>query len=320
MFLSCSRKNIFNFTQNAEQIRGECIPVDCFIGIPYSITCIDTLLFFYDRHEKETVTIFDIKNNRCVGRAVPEGKGPEEVTVPLDIFSFPQENELYVFQRQTGCMNSFSIPEMKMQRKVVFQERPSYMQKMRDYYVGIGLFKTGRFGIYDLEGKMLRSEGKYPFRGEDMDRVSNYILYQGHYCANPNENYFVIANLLCNNIEFYEVKEIETVLLRQYDFFDIKAQYREQLIIDNDCIINYTWAYGTVKYCYMLYSGKTYSENDQRTSWGNKIIVFDWNGNYVKTMETDREILTFCVDELTHQIYATIIDNNGEYGIMRFKM
>jgi len=84
--------------------------------------------------------------------------------------------------------------------------------------------------------------------------------------------------------------------------------------------MNYRYAYGG-KYCYMLYSGKTYLENDRRSSaGGNKIIVFDWNGNYIRSYKTNVNIIQFCVDEEKNLIYATTRDDEGGFTITKFNL
>jgi hypothetical protein len=329
--ISCSSgsKNVLDYKQNVQPVKGEKLLVDCFTGQPYSMTCLDNLLIFYDRYEGKTISVIDLKKNQYMGHFVPEGGGPDEVNCPVDILCFPQEDKLYVSQRNLGCLNTFSIPEMKMLQNIPFQERPGHIQKMKDYYVGEGYFEKGRFGIYDQQGNLRRVDGTYPFGGKDMDIYSSFLLYQASYCANPHANYFATGCIYCDHLVFYEVKENETVLLKEYQSYDVKGhndkfqdetQRVTRLVINDDCILSYTWAYGTDSYCYMLYSGKTLAENDQRHGWGSHIIVFDWKGNYIKTLEPDQDIQSFCVDKTNRMIYAIVLDDEGDYDIMQFKI
>jgi hypothetical protein len=322
VLISCSydNKQAFDYTQNRIQVEGKIMSIDCFIANPYSITYMDTLLVFYDRYEGKTITLFNLKNNQCEGRFVSEGNGPGEVIVPTDVLSFPQKDELYFSERHTGYLNIFDISQKTIRRKIPFEPRPEKIYKMRDYYVCEGFYEKGRFGIYDLQGKLLRIDGQYPFRGKDMEQIPAFMLYQGSHCANPHGNYFAMGCLFCDHLSFYEVREDETVLLKKYASHDTKAKYPGQLVIEDDCLISYTWAYGTDKHCYMLYSGKTSLENEKRGGWGTYVIVFDWMGNYVKTWETDMDIRNFCVDETNNLMYAVVLDDTGEYGIARFKI
>jgi hypothetical protein len=198
--------------------------------------------------------------------------------------------------------------------------RPFRIAKTKDYYIGETVYDKGRFGIYNMEGELLQTGGTYPFRGEEMERISAFLLYQGNFCACPEGNYFASGSLFCDHIAFYEAGETGITLQREYASHDVKATYANQLVVENDCTVGYTCAYGTTSYCYMLFSGKTYAQNDHRSEDGNYIIIFDWQGNHVRTLETDREIRNFCVDEPNGMIYATALGDDREYGIMKFKM
>lgn len=54
----------------------------------------------------------------------------------------------------------------------------------------------------------------------------------------------------------------------------------------------------------------------------NKIMVFDWEGKYIKTFETDYNLLTFDIDEKTNCIYAIgqNITLDSEIQIISFKI
>ena len=331
VFYSCNNtanNNELDITQNVMQIKGNLLSLDCLVGRPMYINCVDdTLLVFYDRYEGKLFTVFDIKNNKCVGRFVTEGNGPNEVLPPIRILQFPQKEKLYVFNEQTRYLYSFDIPAMNLQNKILFQDLPimSYLGELKDYYVAIGNWQDGRFGIYNREGNLLRTEGEYPFSGEKMNFTQRFFTYQGHVSANPNGNCFVLGCSYSDNLEFYEVKENETILLKQYGSYDAKTQYHtsdnaQGMSIEDDCIISYTWSHSTNKYCYMLYSGKRYSETKPSSSGGNKIVVFDWEGNYIKTLESAIRIMTFCVDENDSCIYAAVRADDGEIKIMHFNI
>lgn len=324
-FLACSGSTTsVNYKQNVIQIKGEFLSIDHFIGNPHSITCKDTLLIYYDRYDNKLMSVYDIKNNHFIGRYVSEGNGPGEAIAPLDIFSYSQGNRLYTYQRNTATLNIFDMPELKITTTLSFSSpsskwRPSKIQKMKDYYLGETVYDKGRFGLYNLQGEFFHAGVTYPFDGEEMDRIAARILYQGNTCTNPENNQFAVGCLLCDHLSFYEVNEKEFVLLKEYTSNTIKARYPGQLVIQDDCTINYTWAQGTAAYCYMLFSGQTYSENNS-AACGHYIVVFDWQGNYIKTLETDHKIKTFCVDEINNQVYATALNSDGEYGIIQFKL
>jgi hypothetical protein len=80
--------------------------------------------------------------------------------------------------------------------------------------------------------------------------------------------------------------------------------------------MSYVWGHGTKEHCFMAYSGK---RNDQEGSQrGEYILVFDWNGNHVKTFKTDKDFRTFCVNESETKVYATVLNDDLEYDIFEF--
>jgi len=319
--LSCSKnkKTDFDYTQNIIHVKGEPLQIEELIGNPYSITHIDTLLIYCDRYKGKSLSVFDLKNNRFVGRFVSEGQGPNEVIPLLFLFPYPQKDKLYTYQRDMAIISIFDVPNFQMQNNIKIASRPTSMQKAKDYYIGMGIFDKGRFGIYDNNGEFLYTGGTYPYQGEGMKISTAYTLYQGQICANPEKNYFAAGCLFSDHISFYEVTENEVILRKEYYSYDTTVGYTNRLEIKNNSILNYTWAFGTASYYYMLFSGKTYGETG-KTGGGHYIIVFDWQGNYVKTYNTDYEIYTFCVDENNNCIYATALDENLDYVIIRLEI
>jgi len=322
LFASCisEGKEALDYRQNIVKIEGEMLPIDCFIGNPYCMTTIDDILYYYDRFEGKTISEYDLKKDRCLGRFLSEGQGPGEIIPPIDFMNFSQENELIASERNTGAIYHFNIPKLTVKNKKILSPRSFKIHKIKDYYIGEGIFNSKRFCIYNSYGEHIRTDGKYPFGAGERDSVSAFILYQGHYAAHPAQNRFAVCSWLCDNLQFYEVNDDKTILIKEYASRDIKARYENTLIVDDDCIVNYTWAFATEKYCYILYSGKTNKENKGRSGWGNYIIVFDWDGNYVKTFEPEQEVRYFCVDKSDSNIYAIVCDKTGEYGIMKFKI
>ncbi|MDR1098349.1 MAG: TolB-like 6-bladed beta-propeller domain-containing protein [Tannerella sp.] len=327
--LSCNNGNGgVDYRRNITSIRGEFLQIDELIGKPYDITCMDNLLIYYDRYDGKFYSVYDVERKQFVGRYVSEGNGPGEAVPPLNIISTLSKDTLYAYQRNMAVMSLFGLPDFQMLSNITFNTsglsagiaKPVGMQKTKDYYIGETNYASGRFGVYNPEGEMLYTGGSYPFRGESMERIPAFILYQGHYCASPASNRFALGCLCCDHLSFYEAGENGLTLLKEYASYDIKASYPGQIVYDDDCIISYTWAHSTASYCYMLYSGKTYAAKGKRDDGGSYIIVFDWDGNYVKTLETDREIRTFCVDEAGQIIYAVALGDDGEYGIIKFKL
>ncbi|MDR1121509.1 MAG: TolB-like 6-bladed beta-propeller domain-containing protein [Dysgonamonadaceae bacterium] len=332
---ACTAEKKSDFLQHVTLLHGKAVNVDCLIGQPYEIVCIDTLLIFSDFYDHQTITMLDVRNDRFLGRFLPVGNGPGEVILPVRLFE-ASEKELGVFMPQWGCFYLLELPGMELREKIFFEDRPVTVKKTKDYYVGTGTFRPngtnpssqsdtddrpdGRYHLYDSSGKLMHEAGEYPFIGKDdrMETGRKFALYQGYLCANPGSNFFAHGSEFCDNLEFFMTQKEQSRLLKKYETYDTTVEFREQrLTITDNTVKSYAWAYGTEQYCYFLYCGSTQAESIGKKLFKNHVIVFDWSGNHVKTFETDMNIQTFCIDEVNHVMYG-FVTVEDEFVLMRF--
>ena len=324
---SCSNEDrkVPDYKKNVIHVECELLQINELVGNPNDIVRIDTLLVYYDFYEEKFLSVFDLKNNNFAGRFLSQGQGPGEAIAPVLILQYPEKDKLYIYQRNMAILSILDFPGLKIQQNIQITSetpwRPFEMQRTKDYYIGLGIFEKGRFAIYDLNGSLIKEVGKHPFKGEDMERTSAFLAYQGPYCTNPENNHFASGSLYSDYIAFYKVIDKEVVTIREYYSRDVNVKYNSNHVSpNNDCVINYTSAFGSKSYCYMLFSGKTYEDNNSSGSGGNYIIVFDWDGNYIKTYETDHKIYKFFVDEANNYIFAKSRDENGDNCIVKIKI
>jgi hypothetical protein len=320
---SCSgNKPTDNFFGKEYKLYGETVNIDCLIGRPAEIVCVDSLILFYDFYEGQAITVIDVKNNRPVRRFLNVGQGPDDVILPLKLSV--SGNRLNVFQMQNARCYEYEIKDIvdtaqtRISRKCQFDDRPANVVAISGGFAGIGMYEKGRYNLYDENGKTIGIAGKYPFRGEKMEPVERFFVYQGVLCSSPDGNHFVMGTHYCDNLEFYGMKEGVASLVKKYETYDVKGHYEQRIILDDDCVMAYKGASGTDQYCYMLYSGEKYGERDARTTGGKKIIVFDWNGVYIKTFEVDKTVFSFCVDKTDSVLFAITHDENEGYLITSY--
>ncbi len=322
---ACNNQSSVIYNKNVIALKSEPVQINALIGNPYDIFIRDSLLIYYDYYDGKFLSVFDLKKNLFMGRYISEGNGPGEAVAPLYILSFPEKENIYLYQRNTSILNTVNIPKLEIQdsRQLTSSTswKPFELQRTKDFYVGLGIFENGLFSVYNLNCGQIYEGGQYPFDGEKRNKSEAFLSYQGAFCTNADNNKFAFGCLYSDYIAFYEIKNNKILTLKEYSSYDVKVNYNNNHVIPEDnCIISYTSAFGTQSYCYMLFSGETYADKEKRDSGGNYIVVFDWNGNYVKTFKTDREIYNFCVDVKNDLIYATAQNENGEKNIVKFKI
>ncbi|MDR1381277.1 MAG: TolB-like 6-bladed beta-propeller domain-containing protein [Tannerella sp.] len=326
VFLLCGcNRQTGDFLSNPRKIHGEAIAADCLIGSPVEIVCSDSYLFFYDRYDGQMITMLDAANGRRLRRFINEGQGPDDALPPLKL-SVAEGGKLEVFQIQNGRMREYdagSLADATTKdpfRERVLEDRPANVRKTADGFVGIGMYEDGRYRLYDETGKAVGAVGRYPFRGKDMSAQEAFFLYQGVLCASPDGTHFALGSAYCDNLEFYRVEKGGATPVRQYETVDVSGHFDRQVILDDDCVMNYKAACGTERYCYMLYSGEKFGERHVRSTGGKTVIVFDWKGNHVRTLETAETVYSFCVDEANGILYAVTRDGEEGFVITRYKL
>lgn len=80
--------------------------------------------------------------------------------------------------------------------------------------------------------------------------------------------------------------------------------------------------YGPVEICnnriVALYSGEKFFTKEGRTNWPTKFLIFDLEGNYLKTLETGYQIARFCYDRDNNRILLSM-DDDIQFGYLDMK-
>jgi hypothetical protein len=321
----------FPFVQNATPLRGETVAMDCKLTFPFDIMFVDPYLLIADPHEGKMVMLsFDTGAGKCIARHLLSGTGTGEIRGGSKFFS--SDRNLHVFQPQTsgnlqtpslsGNLYTFKVPGIKLQKTYSFTNKPAAgrqyldnIRKLQDGYIGTGRFEKGRFCLYDKRGKEIRQAGEYPFDGESMDSYKRTLFYNGPVGANPAGTAFVVCSKLCDNLEFYEMREKDVRLLKKYGTRDVDVAWLEDKVTANENTLSgYIHVYETNDFCFLTYSGEQGLRFD-----GKWLFVFDWQGNHLKSFELDMPVDKFCVDE-TAQILYGIVHNGDKHEIRSYKL
>ncbi|MDR2679349.1 MAG: TolB-like 6-bladed beta-propeller domain-containing protein [Tannerella sp.] len=328
LFVAC-HYDTDDFVRNAKELNGEVIHADCMIGRPSAILYAEPQkIILYDRYDGNLISIIDMTDGRCA-RFLQEGNGPEDILPGFRMFISSENQTFGIYQHQMSRLNLYDLADITVanahplsaRAKIRIEEEPSAANVISagKYFIGIGMFEQGRIHLYDQQGKYISHGGKYPFKGEDMDSKSRFFAYQS-YLASNSSGKFVVGSAYGDNLEFYAVDEHgRIILVKKYGARDVLFSMENLTIrLQDDCMLGYKGAWGGEKYCYLLFSGKSYAENDHRTIGGKYLFVFTWDGQFVKSYRTDRDILSFCADEKNGIIYAIV--RHEDDAVMRFAL
>lgn len=141
-------------------------------------------------------------------------------------------------------------------------------------------------------------------------RAHESLLY-----LSPDEQYAVAACLLSDQIEIFDLKNRTSKLISGPENF--KAEFEAYKNQGGEDVIQYTDktrlafldASVTDKYIYLLYSGKKNKEH--QSFYGAFVYVFDWNGNPVKKLVLDKNVLSIGVSQDDKVLYS--FDETSQY-------
>jgi hypothetical protein len=153
-----------------------------------------------------------------------------------------------------------------------------------------------------------------PFTGKIYPGIDLFIekgLFNGNYRIKPDGSSIAVAYNYFDAIEIYAANRefIKAIRGPQNIFPQLKSLHQDGgygLLHPDDTKLGYRAMICTDDYIYAAFSGASYFDYE-----ANKIFVFDWDGNAIKSFNLNYPIGSFCVDEKESTIYS-VSTNTGE--------
>lgn len=174
-------------------------------------------------------------------------------------------------------------------------------------FIAVGMYENYRLTQLDKQGRLVKGFGVSPYRDEEERKVPGTIrsdVYQGKLAVNPSGTWLVHASLRADILSFYDIRpdgELSLVTERVGSYPDYD---RNTGAMDVSALIYYLDVSLTGQYAYVLYSGRNYKDDKNKTFMGNLIQVYDKEGRHVKNLKLDIDIQHLCVSSDDTKIYA----------------
>ena len=311
---------------------------ESYITGPTQILVVDSLLIVNDHFEDQGETyffgLFDKKSGELYRRFGREGRGPDEFLDNSFLFHTSTESGNVIANNR----RLFSITEISLEKVLEdsgtftvdqvdgLNNRYSMVSKISDnLFFGTGTFENGRFALSDTSGTLINTSINYPFEDE-FDDISTRDLgmaYQSSFSFHPTEPLvavaiFTAANLDILRVENDNIQEISQVHSYPPKFENQSSETQISVMFDAENRMGYWDIDVTEEYIYTLYSGRERTDPNQST--GNKVFVFDWEGNPIKQLNLDVEVSRIAVDQNNETLYAVANDDNNEALIVSFSL
>lgn len=298
----------------------------CILGKPNQIALSGSYLAITDLNNDKVLYVFNSQSGKKVGEYVNRGQGPGEYYSISSLGRWKNGMYLYDVNKREMAEIAFMdsvriIPRMSFGREL----HPTFVPLNDVTFIASGFYPEGRFCLIKDSGKQKEYIMEYPSRDEAEKEVANFAksqAYSGGIVAHPSGTLFMAHVNNADMLSFYSYENGNVRLIKEMlnSFPDYKYDKENQryLGVSRHNPDAYLWGCGTDEYIYLLYSGKNYADDGEKTFVSSQIEVYNWEGEKVKTLMLDIPIQGMVVSEDDSTMYAIAL--NPEPQIVAFDL
>lgn len=292
---------------------------------PYLMTCVEGKIFFANLNQPLMLSQFDAASGKFRGDFLSRGEGPEELLFISGLSAY--KDKLAVIDSDKKEMLLYQMTEDGMARKgsrIILQNDSAILISLfncipltEEYTVATGLVRGHRLALLDNHtGKAVKGFGDYPGDKKDAD-TENGFAYQGFMAYQPDKKVLVIGSGFGESISFYDMsRPTSPTVIKEYihalpAYKDVSNQQSQGVVFKKENIMGFIAMASSPDYCIGLFSGKEHSAQHG----GDKLLLFDWNGNAKKVIQLDQPYDQLAYNEQEQQVLLFGTDQNGNYRL-----
>ncbi len=309
IFARCS-DNKFSNLKNEDVIHSEMMGINHVLtGMVFQIKSFGDFLLIKHKKDGTFFTLIDLSDPKSnVVHTGIIGPGPGELYNPGAVMT--DESSFSVLEGSTRRLITFyldSIFENKDyipgSNSITLADKPIInLTKIGELnYVSNEVSNKKRFSILDSLGQELFDFGGFPETAADLagnPEYVNNVAYQVELTSNQVENRFAAGTRYGEYMTFIEIDlenmKAETIHdhIGELPSFDVKnINGSPNFSLNKSTIAGYLSIASDEDYVYGLFSGKSINERGEDAYRSNKVHLFDWDGNLIKILELDKEVL-----------------------------
>lgn len=320
----CAKKAELDRDFVAENLsRIDSIELRGILGKALQVKLIDSILMINEFRNDMLLSFWNKNNGKLIKKEGRVGRGPYEFNPPIYLNCGDQGKNIQIIDRRKNTVSNFILNNdlsIKFTKKYgPFSSSCQVLTNVEDLIIGQGLFKDGRFIMYDLDNNKVGVDGEFPnikikLNGKGVENIDNNVkamIFQGSIISKPREKMFAFIHSKVPIIEVFEV--LENREIKKVNEFRIEADINLKEFSSGRVVSaklsdtsprGFIDAHVTNEYIYTLYSGRSRREFPNNYYLGNSILVFDWECNLIKRYLLDKEIKCFTMTKKLDKIYA----------------
>lgn len=304
------------------------MPVDSFLGNPYQIIKVRDKLVIADVIDEKLIHIYDLGKQEIVKQIFSKGSGPNDLLLPIYINTI-DTNTISVFQRQSSIYTEYNVSDLLQGNlnpsvRITFPESDNIKKLSNNLFIGNGLFKDGAMGVYYKDGNLFKYWDTYPSFINNLSNPSQkFQIGQQYFTVNSLNNFLITASIFTGHIQFFNINnQLEINKIKEFKTSLSSIEQRIENVKDiklkSEDIVYYEDITSTDSFFYILYCGN--SMNKKETKENNYILQFDFKGEPIQALKTNKRIFKFCVSDDDSELYAIALDEDMSHNIIRFDL
>ncbi len=287
---------------------------------PSAFCVVDSCFVFVEPKLDDWLTIYDGKTGQSV-QLLHRGQGDIEALDVQTIAKGKRVGEIYALDVLSKKLFVVDVENKLLSVDKDYSLRNDSLSVQSIVYDdSVSIYETqGRERHFVIDDNVGRREfGNLNFSSE-IDAVTMSNTASG-YCVGLNSmDRFVWASMFGDIFEIYDYSRPDDIKVVKSNVVRVPKMDLQGLLM-SDANIGVVSLTASEENIYMLYSGKTFNlfsgfSDLEELKASKNILVFDWNGNPIKSIQFDKDVLYISYDKNAERLYCLGINEDGEYRL-----
>ena len=290
----------------------------------------DGFLYFNEYNADYFVDIFNCSTGKLEKSVLKKGSGPNEFLYISNMTKDGKNMCLYDGQlKKITYIPLMGNETSKNPKNITIENNSTIIRCFKVFplnnekYLVSGIITDAHWAIVDSSGHMISAFGTYP-NNHNRTKPSDADLamaYQPSFISNPAKTkglYTYSRGIIlrfCDISTTGHLTKTKEYFYENIDFTPESNERRYSVSFSKDNTWSFIDIKGSEKYCFLLYSGLRLSEikNGENSFSGNRILIFDWDGNPVQEILLPHRFMYFAVNDDDRLLYL-LKENTEEFA------
>ncbi|MDQ8140571.1 BF3164 family lipoprotein [Chryseobacterium sp. CFS15] len=287
-------------------------------GIFTSIAVVDSILICGNFRSEKLINIYSLNNNKLIDTIITRGNAQNEGLSVANIFI--QNNQIaWIYDITLSKLFKINIDYLQKNKVIEKEIRlPTNLKNLiSPSIIGDSLLLATTYSMdncryfYADFQQIKKKIGKLPKVNnnkllEDIPNTkfpNKAYLFKATSIKHSFKNKVAVFYNKASRAEFYVNDKLEKTIYNKDNFnpkmYVTKLKMGFSVEDDEKTIYAYLSVAYTEDYIYCLFSG---DKNGETSS--EKILIFDWDGNFIKELSLDRKVSKICINQKTKTLYC----------------